>query len=316
MPLDPPVKQMLDLLASFNAPPMSQGDAETARRNFRFMAVDARQPQAVVPVAAVEDDKLDGPTGPISVRIYRPENPAGGPVPTVAFFHGGGFVIGDLDTHDNQCRWICRETGAVVASFDYRLAPEAPWPAAVEDCLAATAWVADNIDRLGGDPARFAVAGDSAGGNLAAVVAQQVRLTGGPALAAQLLIYPATDLADDEGKTYPSRLDNAEGYLLTVDDMLWFSGHYVGGSDPQDPKLSPLRGELAGLPPAVVATAEFDPLRDEGEAYAEALQAAGVPVTVRRFPGLIHGFFDLPAVSPAAEAAVRQICTDFAALLA
>lgn len=312
MPLDPPVKQMLDLLASFNAPPMSQGDAETARRNFRLMAVDSRQPQHVVPVASVEDTKFDGPAGPIAVRIYRPEGD--GPHPTVAFFHGGGFVIGDLDTHDNQCRWICRETGAVVASFDYRLAPEAPWPAAVEDCVAATRWAAENIDRLGGDPARLAVAGDSAGGNLAAVVAQQVR-DGGPALAAQLLIYPATDLTDDQGATYPSRLENAQGYLLTVDDMLWFSGHYVGGADPADPGISPLRGDLRGLPPAVVATAEYDPLRDEGEAYAEALRAAGLPVTVRRFDGLIHGFFDLPAVSSAAEQAVRTICTDFAALL-
>lgn len=313
MPLDPNVKQMLDLLASFNAPPMSQGDAETARRNFRALVVDGRQPEHVVPVAGVEDIKLDGPAGPMAARIYRPEGT--GPHATVAFFHGGGFVIGDIDTHDNQCRWLCRETGAVVVSFDYRLAPEAPWPAAVEDCLAATRWAGENVDRLGGDPARLAVAGDSAGGNLAAVVAQQVRDDGGPSLVAQLLIYPATDLVDDEGRKYPSRVENAEGYFLTVDDMLWFSGHYVGGADPTEPRLSPIYGRLDGLPPAVVATAEYDPLRDEGEAYAEALQALGVPVTVRRFDGLIHGFFDLPALSPAAETAVRQVCADFAALL-
>jgi acetyl esterase len=313
VPLDPDIKQMLDLLASFNAPPMSQGDPETARRNFRFLAVESRQPQHVVPVAAVEDLKIDGPAGPMAVRVYRPEGEASHP--TVAFFHGGGFVIGDIDTHDNQCRWLCRETGAVVASFDYRLAPEAAGPAAVEDCLAGTRWAAENIDRLGGDATRLAVAGDSAGGNLAAVVAQQLRDQGGPPLAAQLLIYPATDLVNDQGETYRSRLDNAEGYFLTVDDMLWFSGHYVGDADPTHPRLSPLRGSADGLPPAVVATAEFDPLRDEGDAYAEALRAAGVRVTARCYPGMIHGFFDLPGLSKGAEAAVRQVCADFAELL-
>jgi acetyl esterase len=313
VPLDPKIKEMLDLLASFEAQPMSSGDPDTARRNFRALAVGARQPEHVVAVADVSDTKFDGPAGPVAARIYRPET--AGPVPTVVFFHGGGFVIGDIETHDNQCRLLCRETGSVVVSIDYRLAPEAPGPTAVDDCVAATRWVAETVGELGGDADRVAVAGDSAGGNLAAVTAQICRDDGGPALAAQLLIYPAVDLGQDPGEVYPSRLANADGYFLTADDMLWFSGHYVGGADPADPRLSPIHGRLDGLPPAVVATAEYDPLRDEGEAYARALEEAGVQVTCRRYAGLIHGFFDLSAWSPGARDAVIQVCADFADLL-
>lgn len=311
MPLDPEIKKILDLLASLDAPPMTAGDPQTARRTFHDLAVGARAPQSVVPVAATEDLKIEGPAGPMLARIYRPSE--SGEVPTIAFFHGGGFVIGDIDTHDNQCRWLCRETGSVVVSFDYRLAPEAPWPAAVEDAVAATRWVGDNVATLGGAADRVAVAGDSAGGNLSAVVAQICRDEGGPALAGQLLIYPATDLRE-EGD-YPSRVENAQGYFLTVDDMLWFSGHYTGGRDKTDPKLSPLLGRLQGLPPAVVVTAEYDPLRDEGNAYAEQLSAAGVEVMARCYPGMIHGFFDMPALSPGAEEAVRSVCADFRELL-
>ena len=200
----------------------------------------------------------------------------------------------------------------MVLSTDYRLAPEAPFPAALEDALCATRWAAENVADLGGDPDRIAVAGDSAGGNLAAVVAQQLRDTG-PALAAQLLIYPGTDFVE----RYPSEQENAEGYFLTLEDMAWFAGHYVDEADPADPRLSPLRApDLSGLPPAVVATAEFDPLRDQGDAYADALAAAGVPVVKRSYPGLIHGFFDLGALSPACASAVRELCADLRGLLA
>ena len=313
MPLDPAVQGMLSLLASMDRPPMSAGTPEQARRGFRTLTVDLRAPDAVVPVASVEELTLDLAAGPLAARLYRPQGD--GPLPTLVFFHGGGFVIGDLDTHDNQCRWISREADVVVLSVDYRLAPEAPFPAAVEDCLAATRWAVEHVAELGGDPARVAVGGDSAGANLATVVAQQLRDAGGPALAAQLLVYPATDFLDDDGQTHASRVANAEGYFLTADDMAWFSDNYAGTADRSDPRLSPLRGRLEGLPPAVVVTAEFDPLRDEGEAYARALEAAGVPVRARRFDGMVHGFFDMAALSPAAADAVRATCRDLRTLL-
>jgi acetyl esterase len=304
MPLDPPIQNMLAMLESMGSPSLVSGTPEAARNGFRALTVDLRQPEAVVPVAGVEDRELPGATGPLPARVYRPEG--SGPVPTVLFIHGGGFVIGDIDTHDNQCRTICRDVGAVVLSVGYRLAPEAPFPAAVEDCVAALSWTAEHISELGDDPGRLAIAGDSAGGNLAAVTALHARDAGGPALAAQLLIYPGTDFR--EGTRYPSR---------AAEDMRWFSGHYVGGADPEDPRLSPIASDsLAGLPPAVLVTAEFDPLRDEGEAYARALEQAGVPVTHMRYDGLIHGFFDLAPLSPAAAEAVRETCASLRGLLA
>jgi len=315
VPLDPQVQEMLALLDSLNLPPISHGTAESARAAFRNLTVDARQPGSVAQVGSVEDLHVDGATGPMAARIYRPEgsNPSSGSMPTTVFFHGGGFVIGDIETHDNQCRWICRDAETVVLSVDYRLAPEDAFPAAVDDCLAATHWAAANIDRLGGDSQRIAVAGDSAGGNLAAVVAQQTRDTR-PRLAAQLLIYPATDFEENEHK-YPSRVDNAEGFFLTSDDMRWFGENYAADADHTDPRLSPAFGKLEGLPPAVVVTAEFDPLRDEGEAYAEALEKAGVQVVSHRFDGLIHGFFDLAGLSPACAEAIRTTCADLKGLL-
>jgi acetyl esterase/lipase len=306
MPLDPAVADLLRELEAMGSPLLAGATPETARERFRRLTVGLRQPEHVVEVASTEEIEVDGGAGSLPARVYRPA--AAGPLPTLVFFHGGGFVIGDLDTHDNQCRRICREVEVVVLSVAYRLAPEAPWPAAVEDCLAATRWAGMQLDQLGGDPSRLAVGGDSAGGNLAAVTAQVLRGEGGPSLAAQLLIYPGTDFAADPG-TYPSRIENANGYLLTEADMLWFADHYAGAAaDGRDFRLCPLRGELAGLPPAVVATAEFDPLRDEGDAYAEALKQAGVRVEHHRFPGLIHGFFDLAAISPACDAAVRRTC--------
>ena len=308
MPLDPAIQGMLALLESLDRPSMAEGTPEQARRAFRTLTVDLRQPEAVVEVGAVEDTTVPGPEGALPARIYRPAD-AEQPLPTVVFFHGGGFVIGDLDTHDNQCRWVCREVDAVVLSVAYRLAPEDPFPAGLSDCLAATRWAAEHIGELGGDPDRLAVAGDSAGGNLAAVVATICRERGEPELAAQLLIYPSVDFTDEDGEVHRSRVDNAEGYFLTAEDMRWFTSNYVPeGNDPGHPHLSPLHHDLADLPPAVVVTAEFDPLRDEGDAYAAALSDAGVEVWHRSYEGLIHGFFDLPALSPAAERAVRETC--------
>ena len=211
-------------------------------------------------------------------------------------------MIGDLDTHDNQARSVARHGRAVVVSVDYRLAPEHPFPAAVDDAVAAARWAAAHLGELGGDD-RLGLAGDSAGGNLAAVVAQQLHADGTP-VTAQFLIYPAVDSAGE----YPSRVENAKGYFLEQPTMDWFYGHYAGGfDDPADPRLSPLRAaDLSGLAPALVVTAEFDPLRDEGEAYARALEDAGGPVTVRRYDGMIHGFFDLGPISPGAKAAVAD----------
>jgi acetyl esterase len=206
----------------------------------------------------------------------------------LVYFHGGGWVIGSIETHDALCRELTMEAGVVVVSVEYRLAPEHKFPAAADDAYAAVRWVAQHAAELGIDPARIGVGGDSAGGNLAAVVALQARDLGGPPLALQLLIYPIT--CDDLGT--PSYVENAEGYMLTRADMAWFWSQYL--SDPaqgDDPRVSPLRaGDLSGLPPAFILTAEYDPLRDEAEAYAARLEQAGVPVRMRRYDGMIHGF--------------------------
>jgi acetyl esterase len=253
-------------------------------------------------VASVED-VTDSPR---PLRVYRPFGD--GPFPTLLFVHGGGFTIGDLDSYDAQCRVLCSRVGAVVASLDYRLAPEHPFPAAVEDALAALEWVVARFD------GPYAIGGDSAGGNLSTVTAQAWRGRS-PSLAAQLLIYPVTDFVNDR----PSLGENAEGLFLTRDDMDWFHGHYLGHDETlaSDVRASPaLAGDLSGLPPAVVATAQYDPLRDDGDAYAEALSAAGVKVIHRRFEGLVHGFFALGPLSPAAKRAVEQVCDDLRSLLA
>jgi acetyl esterase len=301
MPLDPELAGLITLVEA--GTPMSEQTPEEARASFRTLAVGFRKPEDVVPVASVEDTTVAGAEGDLAARVYRPTGD--GPFPTVALFHGGGFVIGDLDTHDNLARAICRDAGAVVVSVEYRLAPEHPFPAGLEDCVAATRELVGQLDTLGGD-GRLAVAGDSAGGNLSAVVAQTV-----PGLAAQFLIYPGIDGSGD----HVSRKENGTGYFLDTPTIAWFSDHYAPGGDYMDPRLSPLHGSLAGLPPAVVVTAEFDPLRDEGEAYADALTAAGVPVVSRRYDGMIHGFMDMGAFSPAAKAAVENAIGLFAGLL-
>ncbi|MGN6250667.1 MAG: alpha/beta hydrolase [Marmoricola sp.] len=302
MPVDPQLEGLLALIAA--GTPMHESTPAEARAGFRTLTVDMRPPESVVPVAAVEETTVAGADGELPARVYRPE--ADGPVPTVVLFHGGGFVIGDLDTHDNMARLICAGTGAVVVSVDYRLAPEHPFPAAALDAIAATRDVHRRLADLGGNDV-LAVAGDSAGGNLSAVAAQQV-----PEVRAQFLIYPATDMSGD----WPSREENAAGYFLDLPTMLWFGGQYVPeGTDPADPTLSPITGRLEGLAPAVVVTAELDPLRDEGNAYADRLAAAGVEVVQRTYPGMIHGFFDMGAWSEGARAAVEESIALFATLL-
>ena len=291
MPIDPQVHRYLAELAALNQPlpgvltPLQQREGMRARR-----------------VTRVEDRAIPGPGGPIPVRIYTPPLP--GALPALVFFHGGGFVVGDLDVADFRCRMLTDWVGCVVVSVDYRMAPEHIFPAAAEDCYAATAWVATNAAALAVDPARIAVGGDSAGGNLAAVVALMARDEGTPALAFQYLAYPVTD-TDFETASYR---DNAEGYGLSLAQMRWYWDQYV--PDPEqrnNPLAAPLRAEsLGGLPPALVVTAEFDPLRDEGEAYAKRLAGAGVKVELRRYDGLIHGFFGQTAEFAAARIAFND----------
>jgi acetyl esterase len=296
VPLDPQIAQLLDQMKAMGMPGLSELPVDQARAALTAFRETAGPPEDV---AAVEDITIPGPAGDIPARVYRPS--VGGPLPVVVFFHGGGWVLGDIESHDPTCRSLANRAEAVVVSVDYRLAPEAPYPAAVDDCLAATRWVAANGERLGVDAGALAVAGDSAGGNLAAVVSQVARDEGGPPIRFQLLIYPATDARMDTA----SCRDNAEGYFLTAADMRWFYGHYAGPGD--DPRVSPLLApDLAGLPPAMVITAEFDPLRDEGDAYAERLAAAGVPVEHVRCPGMIHGFFGMAAAVDAARGVVDR----------
>ncbi len=309
MVLHPEMVALLQSLDELQLPPLFAGPAPEARERIRAVVLGAQDPAALTPVAAVDDSAVPGPAGDLPVRVYRPE--ADGPTPTVVFFHGGGWVVGDLDTHDEPARRICHDVGAVVMSVDYRMAPEAPFPAPFEDCLAAAQYVAKHIADFGGDPARLVVAGDSAGGNLAAAVAVACRDRALP-LAAQLLIYPACDLA----REYPSYEENADGYFLTRSDTRDAIARYTEGSDRTDPRVSPLyTPDLGGLAPAVIAVAEHDPIRDDGAAYAAALEKAGTPVRLRPFEGLIIGFIGFTAASPAANAAMSSLCHDLTDLL-
>ncbi len=265
--------------------------------------------EEVVEVGSVEERAIPGPAEDIPVRIYRPVD-APTPSPVLVWFHGGGWVIGDVDTADATARRLCEGADVVVVSVGYRLAPEHPFPAGPEDAWAALRWVAAEIDALDGDAARLAVGGDSAGGNLAALVAIRARDEGGPHLCHQMLVYPGTDLT----MAYPSIEENGEGYFLTRPSMEWFADHYLGADrrhgDPASPAVSPLfTPDLAGVAPAQVLTAEFDPLRDEGGAYAARLAEADVSVDLVPHPGLVHGFFSFGSFSPDAASAVTAAIT-------
>lgn len=255
-------------------------------------------------LAEVKNGELPGPGGAIPFRLYRPAGGDGGPLPMVAFFHGGGWIFGGLDSHDHVCRALAHQAGAITVSVDYRLAPEHKFPAAFDDCLTATRWLRDNAGDLGGDPARLAVAGDSAGGNLAAAVCLALRDSGASLPVFQYLIYPAVDLACDADSH--ERL--GEGYLLTKDGIEHCVDSYLTcEGETEDPRASPLRAKtLAGLPPALVQTAAFDPLSDEGKAYADRLAADGVPATHTRYDGMIHGFVRMGAVVDAATTAIAE----------
>jgi acetyl esterase len=298
MPLDPEILPILELFEQLGMP-----DPATARpEDFResMAAIPVENPTAV---GAVEDRNIAGADGKIKLRIYTPAGE--GPWPLLLYFHGGGWVIGDLDSHDETCRQFCAAVAAVVVSVDYHLAPETKFPGPLEDCYAATRWAAEHATELGGDAARLCVAGDSAGGNLAAAVSLLARERQGPAIRHQLLIYPVTD----HTCSTPSYRDNGEGYFLTAAMMQWFWGHYLTDSEQgKDPLASPLLADLTALPSATVITAEYDPLRDEGIAYAEALAAAGVPVAQRTYQGMIHGFVSMPLGLTQTGLAMDYLC--------
>jgi acetyl esterase len=274
-----------------------------ARRNRRLEAevVAERPPLAM---ARVEPVEIPGPAGPIAARRYLPHGAPAESAPLLVYFHGGGWVIGDLETHNAPCRFLAANSGVQLLAIDYRLAPEHPFPAAAEDAFAAYAWASANAAELGCDPARIAVVGDSAGANLAAVAALLARDAGLQIPAMQLLIYPVT-VADEE---MASRHSFGEGFLLSRPDMNFFEGHYLPpGADRSDPRVSILRApDLSGLPPAYLAIAGFDPLRDEGVAFARRLEAAGVPVSLRLHPGLVHTFANLTAICPTARQAMLE----------
>ncbi|MFC4455035.1 alpha/beta hydrolase [Deinococcus sonorensis] len=299
MPLDPVFKEVLLQMAA--APQPSGLDEMRAM----VLANSARLPRRPVSIGAVRDLSLPGPASELPARLYTPagEAPASG-WPLTVFYHGGGFVAYSIETHDSVCRELCAAAETAVLSVEYRLAPEHPFPAPVDDAYAALLWAAEHARELGADPSRLAVAGDSAGASLSIAVTQRARDEHGPALKAQLLIYPATDFS---GTAHPSRQENGQGYFLTEERMRFFGQMYL--TDPEHaahPHVSSLHADLRGLPPALVMTAEFDPLRDEGKAYADALNAAGTRAEYLPGPGMIHGFVNMTALSPAAASLLDQ----------
>ncbi|WP_406210695.1 alpha/beta hydrolase [Kitasatospora sp. NBC_01560] len=306
MPLHPQAQALRDRRAQAGTPPLyTLTPAQARAADLADIRSAAGTPE---PVAAVEEHRIPGPGGELTLRLYRPGPAAGpdgadGPLPALLYLFGGGWTLGSPDTSDAICRRLTNAVGCVTASVGYRLAPEHPFPAAVHDCCAAARWLAEHAADLGIDPGRLAVGGDSAGGNLAAALTLLARDEGGPALRHQLLVYPNTD-----HRAGAASLDEHDDpVLFNRRSVAWYWGHYL--ADPADgdhPHASPLRApSLAGLPPATVITAEYDPLRDEGERYAEALRAAGVPVEARRYDGVPHGFFAMTGVLDAAGDAQR-----------
>lgn len=303
MPLDPEAQAIIDRVAAAGIQPWHTQEVVAAREVYeartRLLAED------VLPVDSVEDRSIQGPGGPLALRIYHPA--PGSTRPVLLYLHGGGWVLGSLETHDRVCRELARETGGVVVAPAYRLAPEHPHPAALEDTWSVLGWIAEHAASFGGDPTRIAVSGDSAGGHLTAALCLLARDRGGPRIAAQVPIYPALEPRFDT----PSMIANAEGYLLTREDLRWFWRLYLGDHVPgSDGYAAPLlAGDVTGLPPALVVTAEYDPLRDEGRAWVARLALAGICVELAEYAGVTHNFVVLPGEMPKGRDAVRRIAS-------
>jgi acetyl esterase len=309
VPVHPQVQTILDAMAQAGGPPISELSPPEARAMYRALA----SMETGEDILRVDDRHVPAEHGDIPIRVYTPEESVGAQHGVLLWFHGGGWVLGDIETADATCRALANRAGAVVVSVDYRLAPEHQAPIALDDCLAALTWTVENAELLGVDVTRVAVGGDSAGGNLAALLCQRVLADFGPDIDFQLLVYPVTDLTLSHG----SIEENADGYFLTKATMEWFVDSYLGDQDPKDPSVSPLHApSLAGLPSALVITAEYDPLRDEGEAYAARLRDAGVAVQAVRYDGQIHGFFAMPSVLDDARHAIDQAGAALRAVLA
>jgi len=299
MPLDPQARAFLDQMQTAGIRQAHEMTIEEARA--ASLARVRLAGAAPIPVDRVEDRTIPGPDWEMPVRVFAPA--ANEPLPVLAYFHGGGWIRGSIETHEAACRQIANEARILIVSVEYRLAPEAPFPAAAEDCYAVTRWLAEHASELGGYGSRLAVGGDSAGGNLAAAVTLMARDRGGPPIAFQVLVYPVVE-ANFETRSY---VENATGYMLTRRDMQHYWNLYVPNeADRANPYAAPLLADLHGLPPALVIVAEYDPLRDEGAAYAAKLRAAGVPVEHTEYPGMIHGFFSGFAAFDQGKAAVSQ----------
>ena len=297
MPLDPQAQKVMDAIAALGLPPNHMVSPQEARANM------LARPRAAGPeVAKVVNQTIPNGDYQVPVRIYTPEGP--GPFPILCWYHGGGWVIGNLETADASARHLAMQSECVVVSVDYRLAPEYKFPVPFDDCYAATEWASQNAAAINGDPDRIAVGGDSAGGNLAAAIALAARDRGGPRLVFQLMVYPVTAM-DYQTGSYSS---NADGYLLTRDAMKWYWDHYLANdADASNPYAAPMAAaDLSGLPPSLTITAEFDPLCDEGEAYAAQLRAAGNEAAASRYDGMIHGFFGMCGVVDKADIAVAE----------
>lgn len=309
MPLDPQAQAVLDVLAAGGGEPVEEATLEESRRGHYVWLDLAGEPEDV---ARIDHRFVVGPTADLPVRVYTPEGE--GPFPGIVYFHGSGWVVGNIETADTGTRALANRTGCVVVAVNYQKAPEHPFPVPLDDCYAATQWVVDNAESLGIDPARIGVVGDSAGGNLAAAVCLKARDEGGPRLAFQVLVYPALDRRFD----LPSMVENAEGYLLTSANMRWFWDQYLPDEEAAaDPLACPMRAaSLAGLPPAIVLTAEYDPLRDDGELYAAALEDAGVPVVLRRYDEQLHGFLWMSRYVDASRRLLDDIGDDVRRVLA
>jgi acetyl esterase len=305
MPMNPQVQVLLDAFSAQGLPPFDQMSVPQARTVIMAIKDLQGEPEAV---AEVRDIEVPGPAGRVPVRLYYPST--GKALPLVVYYHGGGWVIGDVEIFDRPCRTLANASQCIVASVNYRLSPETKFPGPAEDCYEVTRWLASNAASVGANGRFLAVAGDSAGGNLAAVVSLMARDRGGPTISYQVLIYPVTATA--EGSAFPSYRENAEGYFLTKGSMEWFWNHYLASpADGKNPYAAPLSApDLSRLPPALVVTAQFDPLRDEGREYAKRLQQAGVSVKSSHYDDMIHGFFSMAGAVDRGKEVIAEIASE------